>query len=176
MAKDRKTYPTRRRVNSFLVETILAVSSIVPHLKFRMCPQIMLLTTMTAPKIGQGMSYHDGEPSCSIEFGIASGYGRLRCGNDMGVESEQRWIEGVEELNEHYTLKVNVMEVHTGGTNMTGYEELMDLDFVNMLVGYKEQESSGLDRYKMSGGSLTTRQRLVVGFILCYSTESEATL
>ena len=71
-------------------------------------------------------------------------------------------------MNGHYTIKVNGMEVYTGGTNMTGYEELVDLDFVNTLVGYEEPESSGLDRYKkkvLSGGSITSRQSLVVGVI-----------
>ena len=76
-------------------------------------------------------------------------------------------LEGLK-VNGHYTLKVNGMEVYTGGTNMTGYEELVDLDFVNTLVGYEEPESSGLDRYKkkvLSGGSITSRQSLVVGVI-----------
>lgn len=84
--------------------------------------------------------------------------------------------DGLEGLrsNGYYTLKVNGMEVYTGGTNMTGYEELVDLDFVNTLVGYEEMENPGsLDRYKktassgVGGGIIGGKQRSsIVGVIV----------
>ena len=51
--------------------------------------------------------------------------------------------DGLEGLrsNRHYTLKVNGMEVYTGGTNITRYEELVDLDnnsTINQLWALKD--------------------------------------
>lgn len=55
----------------------------------------------------------------------------------------------------YYTVKVNGIEVHTGGTNMTQYEEEVELNFVNALKGYEEPEAdvSILDRYKKRDSS-----------------------
>jgi hypothetical protein len=61
--------------------------------------------------------------------------------------------------NGYYTLKVNGMEVHTGGTNMTGYDEVVELNFMNELVGSDESDAAGYDpsslsRYKKSASGV----------------------
>ena len=49
----------------------------------------------------------------------------------------------------YYTLEVNGVEVHTGGTNMKQYDEVVDLSFMNPLVGYEELEASGQNSLDM---------------------------
>ncbi|EED86553.1 predicted protein [Thalassiosira pseudonana CCMP1335] len=44
--------------------------------------------------------------------------------------------------NGYYTVKVNGMDVWTGGTDMNGYEEVVDVEFLNPLVGAESEESS----------------------------------
>ncbi|KAL7481794.1 hypothetical protein ACHAW6_007466 [Cyclotella cf. meneghiniana] len=58
--------------------------------------------------------------------------------------------------NGYYTLVVNGMEVHTGGTNMTGYDEVVELNFMNEPAGNDGSASgydaSSLSKYKKSAG------------------------
>lgn len=70
-------------------------------------------------------------------------------------------------INGYYTLKVNGMEVHTGGTNMTRYEEVVDLNFMNTLVGYEEPVAdafSDIEKYKKVRSSSTRLGIFTSGF------------
>lgn len=67
----------------------------------------------------------------------------------------------------YYTLKVNGKEVHIGGTNMTQYEEVVELEFTNALKGYEEVESdaSVLDKYKKKSSSGVVQTGLSSGIL-----------
>jgi hypothetical protein len=69
--------------------------------------------------------------------------------------------------NGYYTVTVNGLEVHTGGTNMTRYDEVVELNFMNTLVGYEEVEgdASDLDMYKKRVSSSTKEKSVLGGFV-----------
>ena len=71
----------------------------------------------------------------------------------------------------YYSLKVNGMEVHVGGTNMTRYEEVVDLNFMNTLVGYEEPEAdvlSGLEKYKKAHSGSTRLRTFYIGLSMLW--------
>jgi hypothetical protein len=76
--------------------------------------------------------------------------------------------------NGYFTISVNGKEVHTGGTEMTSYEEVVDLDFTNALVAGEEVEVYGevadglasLEKYRKSSGAVSGRNRGWIGLVL----------